>query len=296
MRVLLTGATGFIGQAFLSLLNSHGIEVVILGRHSPALLPNVSFIYCDLLNDSDLKDKVIQASCSHLVHLAWNVEHGKFWHASDNLDWVAATCRLTTLFWHAGGVAAVFAGSCAEYGCSDEMLVEHQDYGAPHTLYGVSKDATRRLVMSFGGIHQLRCSWARIFLPYGPGEAPGRIVPSVLDALSGKRPPFATDLKSTRDFIHVKDIAQALWVLLQTGEHDVYNLSSGQGTSISALIKLMAELLCEDASALLALGKSETSASSLLVGDNSKLSKLGWRPELSLLAGLSSIITESKVL
>lgn len=296
MKVLLTGATGFIGKAFLSLLSRYGIPVVVLGRHSPEPSPDVSFIPCDLLNDVDLKEKVIQAKCSHLVHLAWNVEHGEFWHAADNLDWVAATCRLTKLFRQAGGVAAIFAGSCAEYGRSDQILLEHLDYGNPQTLYGVAKDSVRRLVMSFGEQHQLRCSWARIFLPYGPCEGPRRIVPSVLTVLSGKRTPFATELDSKRDFIHVRDVAEALWVLAQAGEHDVYNLSSGQATSISELIQQMAALLSADASAFLALGKSDTPAFPVLVGDNSKLLKLGWRPELSLSAGLSTIITGSKML
>ncbi len=67
MKVLLTGATGFIGKVFLSLLSRYGIPVVVLGRHSPEPSSDVSFIPCDLLNDVDLKEKVIQAKCSHHV-------------------------------------------------------------------------------------------------------------------------------------------------------------------------------------------------------------------------------------
>src|SRR3974390_723916 len=96
-RVLLTGASGFIGSECLPFLAARGYDVHVLAR-KPAwdgALPLQSLHYhqCDLL-DQDCEALLAEIQPTHLLHLAWYAEHGKFWSALENLDWVAASLRL----------------------------------------------------------------------------------------------------------------------------------------------------------------------------------------------------------
>ena len=96
MKVLLTGSSGFIGRYVLQLLQAHGIEVFAVGRvHPPSSVP---FIEVDLLGITDFGPLLQQVQASHLLHLAWYAEHGKYWTSPLNLRWVDATMRLVESF------------------------------------------------------------------------------------------------------------------------------------------------------------------------------------------------------
>src|SRR6202023_1104818 len=95
MRVLLTGATGFIGREIVRPLMATGAEVHTLGRGTPDA-PGVSHHPLDLLGATDFA-VVRDIGATHLVHLAWHPERN-FWTARENLDWVAASLRLFRAF------------------------------------------------------------------------------------------------------------------------------------------------------------------------------------------------------
>ncbi|QEP42738.1 NAD-dependent epimerase/dehydratase family protein [Ectothiorhodospiraceae bacterium BW-2] len=96
MRILLTGATGFIGRYIVQELQQQAIDFVTLGRSNPDRYRN--HITADLLATSDFADIVKTAQATHLIHLAWYAEHGKYWSSPLNLDWMQATTRLVEAF------------------------------------------------------------------------------------------------------------------------------------------------------------------------------------------------------
>src|SRR5687768_4647832 len=87
-RVLLTGAGGFIGREMPRLLVERGYEVHSAGRHRPEGV--TTHHICDLLRD-DLDRLAETVGATHLLHLAWYTEPGRFWDAPENLDWAAAS-------------------------------------------------------------------------------------------------------------------------------------------------------------------------------------------------------------
>src|SRR5690606_1180130 len=109
MKVLLTGASGFLGNYVLRILLQEGVDVVSVGRRRPA--NSVPFIDQDLLASSDFAPLLKQAAATHLLHLAWYAEHGKFWVSPLNYRWVDASVRLIEAFCQAGGKHVVVAGS-----------------------------------------------------------------------------------------------------------------------------------------------------------------------------------------
>lgn len=96
-------------------------------------------------------------------HLAWYAEHGKYWDSPLNLRWTEATVRLVEAFCMAGGQQVVISGTCAEYDWTHGYCREDCTPIDPATLYGIAKDATRRLVMAICGQYQVPCAWGAGF-------------------------------------------------------------------------------------------------------------------------------------
>jgi nucleoside-diphosphate-sugar epimerase len=284
MRVLLTGASGFIGRYVLDALQCHGIDVVTASRVRPK--GSVAFVEADLLNLTDFDALVQHVHATHLIHLAWYVEHGKYWSSPLNLRWAEATTRLVEAFCAAGGQRVVISGTCAEYDWSHGYCREDTTPVNSATLYGTVKDATRRLVMAVCDRHQVSYAWGRIFLPFGHGEPASRLVPSLIDVFRGQREPFGLNVLAYRDFLHVSDVAEGFIRLLKTMDSGTFNVSSGEPRRLIEVVTTLASLLGVDPDPVLALKVERLDDPPLLVGENIKLKMLGWRPELTLTEGL----------
>ena len=292
MRVLLTGASGFIGHYVLNALQHQGIEVVTVGRARSQ--PSVPFIEADLLSTSDFAPLLQQARPTHLLHLAWYAEHGKYWTSPLNLRWAEATTRLVEAFCAAGGQQVVIAGTCAEYDWTHGYCREDSTTLNPATLYGTAKDTTRRLVMAVCAQHQVSCAWGRVFLPYGQGESANRLVPSLIDVFRGVRAPFGVNATAYRDFLHASDVAEGFVRLLTTGARGAYNICSGEPVRLAEVVTTLATLLGADPDPVLALTTERPGEPPFLVGENLKLKALGWRPALTLAQGLERTLHGEK--
>jgi nucleoside-diphosphate-sugar epimerase len=176
----------------------------------------------------------------------------------------------------------VVAGTCAEYDWSYGYCREDTTPLNPATLYGIAKDATRRLVAAVCEQAHVSCAWGRIFLPYGKGETSQRLMPSLIDVFQGRRGPFEVDARAYRDFLHASDVAEGLIALLMSGANGAYNISSGEPLRIRDLVEIMARHYNADARLILDLATEHSGEPCLLVGESLKLRALGWKPRLSL--------------
>jgi nucleoside-diphosphate-sugar epimerase len=238
-RVLVSGASGFLGLSVLARLAGPDREVHALhARADHPALPDVRWHRLDLADRRAVAALVEQLAPEQLVHLAWCTDHGRFWHAPENLGWVEYSLHLLHAFVSRGGRRLVMVGTCAEYDWStaDAPLVESSSPLAPATLYGVAKDALRRLASAYAEQEGVELAWGRLFLLYGPREAPGRLVSSLVrSSLSGQ--PVATGSGAhVRDFLHVEDAAGAVVALLDSSVVGAVNIASGVGTAIDEVI------------------------------------------------------------
>ena len=110
MKILLTGASGFLGRGVVDLLSCQGIDTIVAGRRLPHGILASNFLQVDLLGSVNFDELVKSSGATHLLHLAWYTEHGKYWTSPINLRWVDATVRLTEAFCLAGGQQVVLAG------------------------------------------------------------------------------------------------------------------------------------------------------------------------------------------
>lgn len=238
-RAVLTGASGFIGRAAAARLVERGFEIHSLGRGepSPGCIPHT----IDLVT-VDPAPLLSTIEPTHLLHLAWYAEPGRFWNALENLDWVAASLRLVRGFAAAGGRRVVAAGTCAEYDWSYSCLDEARTPLVPASLYGETKASLYRILMKAAPALGLSIGWGRIFFPYGPGERPGRLLSGLLDGIArGERIDFSAG-NQQRDFIHVDDVATAFALLLDSELEGAVNIASGEIVSVRALVEHAARL------------------------------------------------------
>lgn len=293
MKVLVTGGTGFLGRYVLEALRSRGIETVLAGRHRPDGYPPDGFIETDLLVEPDFGALFRSSGATHLLHLAWFVEHGEYWTSDLNPRWAEATVRLVDACCRTGCQGMVLAGTCAEYDWSNGLCREDGTPLRPATPYGISKDAARRRAMALGAQHQIPCAWGRVFLPYGSGENRQRLIPSLMEIFRGRRAPFAVGADAHRDFLHASDVAEGFVTLLVREASGEFNISSGESVEIGALVRELARIMAADPQALLDLSTGRPGEPPLLVGDNRKLRTLGWQPRLSLAQGLERTVQEA---
>jgi nucleoside-diphosphate-sugar epimerase len=282
LKVLLTGASGFLGRCVVKLLSLQGIDTVAAGRRHPQGVLASNFFHVDLLGSVDFDELIKSSGATHLLHLAWYAEHGKYWTSPLNLRWIDATVRLTEAFCLAGGQQIVLAGTCAEYDWSYGYCSEANTPLKPATLYGTAKDVTRRLVTAVCAAHQVPCAWGRIFLPYGPGEDSQRLIPALTDVFEGKRAPFGVNVTAFRDFLHVEDVADGFLTLLQGEAAGDFNICSGQPVQIAEVVKLLAQSCNADPQIVLDLSTERPGEPPLLVGDNKKIVDRGWRAKHEL--------------
>ncbi|MCG8511488.1 MAG: NAD-dependent epimerase/dehydratase family protein, partial [Rhodospirillales bacterium] len=211
-RVLVTGGSGFIGRQALAPLCELGYEIHALDLR-PLASSDVTWYEIDLFDTAAVAGAVDRIGADHCLHLAWDVSPG-FWDAPSNTDWVAASLNLLRAFHAAGGRRFVSVGTCAEYDWSRprDSLTEDGPH-APSTLYGVAKDALRRMIEGYAGRTGLSWGWGVLFLSYGPYERPERLIPAVINDLLAGRKARTTAGTQIRDILDVRDQGAALAAL-----------------------------------------------------------------------------------
>lgn len=287
MRILVTGASGFLGRHVLSSLRVHGHDVVTLGRSAPSGFFDVPHIEADLLNTFNLGSIIQQAKVTHLLHLAWTTEHGKYWASPLNFQWVQATLRLIEAFCQHDGQRVVVAGTCAEYDWSYGYLREDATPCNPSTTYGIAKNATRQLVQALCASYGTSFAWGRIFFPFGQGESARRLIPSLLRVFRGETPPFGVNASAWRDWLYVPDAANAFITLLTHADQGNFNICSGQPVQIEQVVRILADLCHADPGQVLDLTTQRPGEPHMLTGNNARLMDSGWMPKWTLTQGLS---------
>jgi nucleoside-diphosphate-sugar epimerase len=186
----------------------------------------------------------------------------------------------------------VTAGTCAEYSWDegDGICREDETPLRPASLYGVSKDALRRMQQSMARTLGFSAAWGRVFFPYGVGEPAGRLVPSVIDSLLEGKPAQCSHGRQVRDFIYVDDVARAFAVLLDSGYEGAVNIGTGEAVTIAEVAQAAA--LAAGRPELLELGARPARGGEpdVLLAHTAKLRCLGFTARWSLAAGMAETV------
>lgn len=291
-RVLVTGASGFIGAHALAPLIAAGHEVhaVSTGGAPRDALPEVTWHTANLLADPE--SVVAEVEPERLLHLAWYAEHGKFWTSPENVRWVEASLALLRAFAAAGGERAVLAGTCAEYDwtAGDGVFAEDAPL-RPATLYGAAKRGLHEVAQALAAEAGFGLAWGRVFFLYGPGEDERRLVGAVASALArGQRAATGAGTQ-TRDFLHVADVGAAFAALVDSGVDGPVNVASGEGRTLREVIETLGAIAGRPD--LLDIGAlpARPDDPDVLVADATRLrDEVGFTPRFGLEDGLAETL------
>ncbi|MBP7865034.1 MAG: NAD(P)-dependent oxidoreductase [Acidobacteria bacterium] len=291
-KVLVTGAGGFIGRHCLPKLAADGFTVFATDiRSAGGPSPKWSWQAADLMDFRQTRDLLASTRPTHLLHLAWCTRPNDYRDTPDNLRWVSASLNLIHEFRAGGGERAVLAGTCAEYDWSNGFCVEGFTPLSSASLYGISKDALRRVLEAFSRVSGLSSAWGRVFFLYGPGEDPDRLIPSViLNLLRDKAAPCSHG-GQVRDFLYVEDVASAFVSLLGSPVEGPVNISSGCGVALRELVLAAAAALGRCENVRFGALQAPPGEPSRIIGENRRLvEEVGWRPAFDLTTGIARTV------
>ncbi len=250
MRILVTGATGFVGSAVVRQLASGGPHrVAALVRPSSDtwriddLLPRLCVIRGSMMKPETWEADLCAFRPDAVAHLAWD---GVFYHSS-NVEKqsanVVATMNLVRLAQRAGATHWVGVGSQAEYGPC-QARIDEQTPLAPTTDYGRSKVAAFLAAQEMCRALSLRFAWLRLFSSYGPGDKPQWMIPYVITSLLRGESPDVSAGEQRWDHIFRDDAAEAIVRTLECdAASGAFNLGSGRVQQLRTTIEQIRDMI-----------------------------------------------------
>ena len=296
-RLLVTGATGFIGRETLSIAQAAGFEVHGLSRSHGVINGPDGVIWSlgDLRNGDEAEALIRRIKPTHVLHSAWVTEHGAYWTSPDNLDWLAASARLLRSFVDAGGRRFVGVGTCAEYDWhGDGHKIEGKTPETPATFYGRMKLAHHHMLMAAAEQVGFSAATGRIFFVFGPRESPARVVAHACQSLAKRVPAVFSSGAQRRDFLPVSDAAHGLVALIDSDLSGAVNVSSGEARPLREIISVIGDIAGRPDLLRFDPNRDRPGDPPLICGDNSKLSTTGWRPKRELREALSEVYAHFK--
>ena len=290
-RVLVTGASGFLGRELVGQLVSAAAEVHGVGRgEAPARWPGSAWHRVDLVDGEKVRSLLADVAPERIFHVAGA--------AQGTLKQLVETNVVTTenVLDAARRVPVLVAGSSAEVGAgpADRQPISEDEPLRPLTEYGEAKARQYRLVE--GRLDEQPIAYARTFNLVGPDLprtlAPAAFAAQVAEAEVGRRPPVLETgyLGNSRDYVDVRDAARAYRLLLESGATGVYNVCSGVATPVRRLVDL---LVAESRVPLEVreLGQASGSDVSTQVGDRARIGgATGWSPEIPIERSLRDLL------
>lgn len=294
-KVLLTGAAGFIGSHVARLLVRQGHHVTAIVRPDADrwriadLGDSLDLVHADLTNLAAIKPH-LRAQCADIcIHLAWKGWSGKA-EADANLTSLGISLELLRSMSELGIQRFVAAGTCFEYHLAARRLSEASPL-VPHDLYGICKKSLFEVADEFSQLTGVSVVTPRIFYSYGPFEDRRRLVPSIVRSLLSGEVAKVTPGAQVRDYLHVEDIASAIWAVTLSDTTGAVNVASGEAVTIAQVATRLGEIVGRpDLIALGQLAYREGEPMHIL-SDASKLRRtLGFAPRYDLDGGLRQTV------
>src|SRR6186997_813836 len=243
-RLLITGSTGFIGAHCLRLIEQGGTfsEIHAVNRNGKAPENRRIFWHAvDLRRPADAARIVESVRPTHLFHAAWIATPGVYLNSPENRVWLEAGIALIRAFAEQGGQRFVGVGSSAEYASTDIPCEEEKTTLRAASLYGECKQALWKAAQTAARERGTQAAWARLFLPYGPGDPPARLIPTVVSHLRARKALSLSHGEQKRDFIYAPDAARMLVRLLNANATGAFNIGTGEARSVRSVIEALAD-------------------------------------------------------
>nr|WP_321514110.1 NAD(P)-dependent oxidoreductase [uncultured Pseudodesulfovibrio sp.] len=241
MRILVTGATGFIGNHLVSTLLERNIEVIATYRTKSSMqavswADAVEWHRLDIFSPPENPFEAL-GSPDRMIHLAWHglPNYKDSFHLDTNLP--ADTLFLQQMF--EGGLHHLLVtGTCFEYGMQEGELSEIMQT-APDTAYGQAKVQLQERLQLLAEKHGAILQWARLFYTYGKGQNPNSLFAQLQAAIDNGSKTFnMSGGQQIRDYLPIEELVKLLIaIVLQKETTGIINVCSGKKRTIQELVE-----------------------------------------------------------
>ena len=251
-KILITGATGFVGANLLRKLIDSKNDIHVIIRSTSNLwrindiIDKVNAHVCDLTNRESVEKLVLKIKPQIIFHLAvyggyqFQKESSKIINTNliGTINLLDACCKI-------GFECFINTGSSSEYGLKDKPMSEN-DLLEPINDYGIAKAAATLYCQAIGRRENLPIFTLRLFSPYGYYEGPTRLIPYlIISCLKNKELKIFTP-DAVRDFIFIEDLIKAYFMIVENKEGvlpgDIFNIGSGDQYTVKEIFEIIKKL------------------------------------------------------
>ena len=306
-KVIITGITGMIGGHLAGLMSKKGVEIVGISRATSLARysirrPNYIHYQGDIMDTKFLRMVWNSFKPDIVYHLAAQAYNGESWKAEDTtyqLNIQGAKNVFEICREYSPKARIIPACSSAEYGIVPKKYIPIKEEKVPLrpiTPYGVSKSAMEMMARQFCLNYKMDFVLPRLFIHLGPNHPPVTAIQNFAMQLASIKLGFQEpkirvgNLKTARDFVDVRDGVKALWLLSEKGvPGEVYNICSGKIYTIEESLEMLIQISGLDVKVVIDPTLFRLSDEKILLGDPSKIEKLGWRTKISFKQTLQDI-------
>ena len=298
MKCVIFGGGGFIGSAIADRLLRDGHKLRIFER--PRVIPyrifdkgeNVEWLTGDMLSAHDVSDAIEGTDVVfHLVSftLPKSSNDDLVYDVQTNL---ISTIQLLSAMVAQGVKRIVFISTGGTiYGIPKYLPIDEQHPTNPLVSYGITKLAIEKYLLMFEHLHGIKASILRVANPFGQRQrvenAQGAVTVFLHRALRGETIDIWGDGSTIRDYLYISDVAEAFArVLDYTGPYNVFNISSGTGTSLNELVSILEDILGRRV-ACRHLDRRPFDVPVSILSNALAKEQLGWAPQVSLREGIA---------
>jgi nucleoside-diphosphate-sugar epimerase len=276
-KILLTGATGFIGNNFLKYSKSQQIDALV--RQEVPLKPNQKCIVGDM-SDNTVIDQILSEEYDFIVHSAWSGLPARSSELNEkNLTLYSKAIKLLK---ENSNTMHIFLGTCLEYGTLKKRVSE-DDQGVNLEDFALTKLKILNEAVREG----LNFSWLRLFYVYGSNQHNKSLLVHMMNCIKNGEEVKLREPNQLNDYIYVEDVIQALDALIIKGTNNqIMNIGSGVSESNANIANLVLEQFGMEKKYEAFVNRNDGLRANFTRAQN----YLNWEPKYSILEGVKRTI------
>lgn len=294
MNILLLGATGFLGKNIYNYLQKKEHRVCAVGRTNvfPLELANGDRYVSAELKNINFMELVAGYEC--VIHLVSSSVPAVNTPLLDIDSTLIPTIRLLdACVRHQVGKVIFFSSGGTIYGNINKELISETDETNPISAYGIHKLTMEKYMQYYNWNYGLNTVIMRVSNPYGRFQKPftnqGLIANALASCLEEKIFHVWGDGRAIRDYIYIDDVMSAVErVLSYTGQEKIFNIGSGKGTSILAVIDTIERITGKKLKVNYIKSKTQFVSANVLNACKAQR-ELGWQPSTTLDEGIANM-------
>ena len=245
-RVLITGATGFVGSQILKSLLKHDLQVRIVIREGKQNQITPSDKIESILTTQDIFVESVdwwKIACRNIdivIHCAWYAEPGLYQNSAKNLDCLQGTLNIAKGMSLAGSKRFIGIGTCFEYDLSYGLLSIATPL-KPLTSYAGAKVAAFNILSNWFKTESIEFAWCRLFYLYGENEDERRLIPYLKNKLASKQKVNLSFGEHVRDYLDVVEAGRLIQEVSVGEIQGAVNICSGIPVTIRQIAEKIAD-------------------------------------------------------